>query len=181
MPHRFSGDFSRLESTERKKILPVDRILREMNIRQGDTVIDFGCGIGYFSIPLLDAVSDDGTVIAIDVSAEMLQELRKRGGARKNLQIVQADSLSGYTAHVILLSMVLHEVDDPHRFLQTCFATLKPSGRVFVIEWQKMQTGSMGPPIEERLAKEDILGITTVKYREHPLHEWVYFLEFISR
>jgi ubiquinone/menaquinone biosynthesis C-methylase UbiE len=180
MPHHFKGDFSHLESEERKKILPAERILQEMNIQQGDTVIDFGCGIGYFSIPALDFVGDEGIVIAVDVSIDMLQELGKRAGYRKNLKIVHADSLIGLTADIILLSMVLHKVNHPKEFLQTCFAALKPYGRVIVIDWQKKETGVMGPPVEERLTKEEVIQLTQVKYREHPVHEWMYFLEFMK-
>jgi ubiquinone/menaquinone biosynthesis C-methylase UbiE len=180
MPHHFKGNFSRLESEERKKLLPAERILQEMNIQQGETIIDFGCGIGYFSIPALDFVGDDGTVIAVDVSQEMIQELVKRAGHRKNLKIVHADSLIGLTADRILLSMVLHEVNNPKEFLQTCFTALKPYGRVIVIDWQKKETGLMGPPVEERLTKEEVIQLTQRNYREHPIHEWVYFLEFIK-
>lgn len=180
MAHRFSGDFSRLESEERKKMLPAKRILQEMKIQRGDTVIDFGCGIGYFSIPALEYVGGEGTVIAVDVSPRMLQELGKRAGQRKNLQIVQADSLVGLTADIILLSMVLHEVDNPGEFLQSCFSALNPCGRIIVIDWQKKQTGSSGPPMEERLAKEEVIRFTSARYSEHPVHEWMYFLEFFS-
>ncbi len=180
MSYRFKGNFSRLESEERKKILPAEDILQEMNIQQGETIIDFGCGIGYFSIPALDFVGDDGTVIAVDVSQEMIQELEKRACHRKNLKIVHADSLIGLTADRILLSMVLHEINNPKEFLQTCFTALKPYGRVVVIDWQKKETGLMGPPVEERLTKEEVIQLTQRNYREHPIHEWVYFLEFIN-
>ena len=180
MPHRFKGDFSRLESEERKKILPVKRILQEMNIQQGDTLIDFGCGIGYFSIPALSFVGDEGTVIAVDVSNKMLQELVKRAGHCMNLKIVHANSLIGLTANIVLLSMVLHEVTNPKEFLQTCFAALKPYGRVIIIDWQKKETGTMGPPVKERLAKEQVIKLTQVNYREHLIHEWVYFIELIK-
>ena len=180
MPHHFKGNFSRLESEERKKLLPAERILQEMNIQQGETIIDFGCGIGYFSIPALDFVGDDGTVIAVDVSQEMIQELVKRAGHRKNLKIVHVDSLIGLTADRILLSMVLHEIKNPKEFLQTCFTALKPYGRVIVIDWQKKETGLMGPPVEERLTKEEVIQLTQRNYCEHPIHEWVYFLEFIK-
>ena len=178
MPHRFKGDFSRLESEERKKILPVGRILQEMNIQRGETMIDFGCGIGYFSIPALDFVGDEGTVIAVDISTEMLQELVKRADHRKNLKIVHADSLIGLVADCILLSMVLHEVNNPKEFLQTCFAALNPYGRVIVIDWQKKETGIMGPPVKIRLAKDEVLQLIKMNYHEHPIHEWMYFLEF---
>lgn len=180
MSHRFTGDFSRLESEERKKILPVKRILQEMKIKQGDTLIDFGCGIGYFSIPALDFVGEYGTVIAVDSSDEMLKELFKRSGHRKNLKIIHGDSVLGLRADIIILSMVLHEVNNPKEFLRTCFAALKPYGRVIVIDWQKKETGLMGPPLEERLTKEEVIQSTQRSYRDHHIHEWVYFLEFMK-
>jgi ubiquinone/menaquinone biosynthesis C-methylase UbiE len=110
----------------------------------------------------------------------MLQELRKRAGHRKNLKIVHADSLIRLKANIILLSMVLHEVNNPKEFLQTCFAALNHRGRVIVIDWQKKETGLMGPPTEERLAKEELLQLTQVNYREHHIREWVYFIEFMK-
>jgi len=180
MPHRFKGDFSRLESEERKKILPAKQILQEMKIQKGDTLIDFGCGIGYFSIPALDFVGQEGKVIAIDISKKMLRELTKRVGNRKNLKIIYGTSLNGLTANIILLSMVLHEIANPKKFLKTCFKTLKPNGRVIVIDWEKKETGNMGPPVEERLTKEEVIQLTEMYYREHPIHDWMYFLEFIK-
>lgn len=180
MPHRFKGDFSRLESEERKKILPVKSILQEMKIKKGDTLIDFGCGIGYFSIPALDFVGDQGIVIAVDISEEMLQELVKRSGYRQNLKIIHGDSLIGLKADIILLSMVLHEINNQKEFLQTCFMALNPNGRVIIIDWPKKETGTMGPPIYERLAKEEVLQLIKMNYHEHTIHEWVYFLEFMK-
>ena len=179
MPHRFKGDFSRLESEERKKLLPVEYILKEMNIQKGDTFIDFGCGIGYFSIPALEFVGEEGTVIAIDVSSEMLSELTKRAGNRKNLKIVHADTLREVMADIILLSMVLHEIENPKEFLRSCVASLKPHGRIMILDWQKHQIAGMGPPVEDRLAKEEVLQLAQMRYHEHPLHELVYFLELL--
>jgi len=178
MPHRFKGDFSRLESKERKQIMPANYLLQKMKIKKGDTLIDFGCGIGYFSIPALDFVGEKGAVIAIDVSNEMLQELAKRVKNHKNLKIIQADTLVGLEANIILLSMVLHEITNPKKFLNNCFKSLKPNGRVIVIDWQKKDTGKMGPPFEDRLAKEDVIKLANIKYIEHHVHECVYFLEF---
>ena len=180
MPHRFKGDFSRLESEERKKLLPVEYILKEMNIQKGDTFIDFGCGIGYFSIPALEFVGEEGTVIAVDVSSKMLSELTKRAGNRKNLKIVHADTVRGLRADIILLSMVLHEIENPKEFLGICVSSLQPHGRIMVLDWQIQQTAGMGPPMEDRLAKEEVLKFAQMKYHEHRLHEWVYFLELLS-
>ncbi len=177
MAHVFHGSMKRLDDPERRRILPAKELLLQMEIKPGDTVLDFGAGIGYFSIPALELVGEGGKVIAIDLSKRMLQELRRRAGERPNLVLAQGRTLGAYTADVILLVNVLHEVDHPDKFLESCFSHLNPGGRVFVIDWQKEESPH-GPPRNVRLAKETVLAMTTHPYREHPIHEYFYFLEF---
>ncbi|HQT45251.1 MAG TPA: class I SAM-dependent methyltransferase [Candidatus Micrarchaeota archaeon] len=178
MAHVFEGDFSRLETAERKKILPAREILEEIGISRGETVMDFGCGIGYFSIPALDLVGEEGTVIAIDLSKERLAELKRRANGRKNLEIVNADNMDGIrSADVILAITVLHEIDGQREFVSKCMASLKPGGRLVVIDWAKEKT-DMGPPIEHRIGKEEVISMAGKAPLEHRIDGNLYFLEF---
>lgn len=177
MAHVFHGSIKHLDDPERRRILPAQELLQQMGIKAGDTVLDFGAGIGYFSVPALDFVGESGKVIAVDLSKRMLKELRRRAGERPNLTTVQARDLGSYTADVILLVSVLHEVDDPKLFLESCFTHLNPGGRVFVIDWQKEETPH-GPPARIRIAKNELLSMTHRPRREHPIHEYFYFIEF---
>jgi ubiquinone/menaquinone biosynthesis C-methylase UbiE len=177
MAHVFHGSVKQLDDPERRSILPAQKLLQQMGIKTGDTVLDFGAGIGYFSIPALDFVGESGKVIAIDLSKRMLKELRRRAGERPNLIISQARDLGSYFADVILLVTVLHEVDDPKKFLETCFIQLNPGGRIFVIDWQKKETPH-GPPVRIRIAKDEVLSMTPHPHREHSIHEYFYFIEF---
>ena len=179
MAHVFHGSFSHLDDPERHRILPARDLLQQMRIKSGDTVLDFGAGIGYFSIPALELVGATGKVIAIDLSKKMLKELQRRAGDRPNLVLSQAHDLGTYTADVILLVTVLHEVDDAKKFLASCFEHLNPGGRVFVIDWQKKETPH-GPPMKIRLAKDEVLSMTQHPHREHPIHDYFYFVEFIG-
>src|SRR5512145_1906979 len=52
-------------------------ILAEL-VAPGDTVLDVGCGIGYFSLGLAQLVGETGQVIAADLQPEMLAGLRQR-------------------------------------------------------------------------------------------------------
>ena len=178
MVHVFHGSLKHLDDPERRRILPARELLEQMGIKQGDTVLDFGAGIGYFSIPALDVVGESGKVIAIDLSKRMLKELRRRAGERSNLVMSQARDLGAFTADVILLVTVLHEVDHPKEFLESCFTHLKPGGRIFVIDWQKTETPH-GPPAAVRIAKAEVLSMTQHPHREHPIHDYFYFIEFI--
>jgi ubiquinone/menaquinone biosynthesis C-methylase UbiE len=177
MAHVFHGSFKHLDDPERRSVLPAQELLQEMGIKLGDTVLDFGAGIGYFSIPALDFVGASGKVIAIDLSKRMLKVLKRRAGERPNLVISQAHDFGTYTADVILLVTVLHEVDDSKEFLESCFTHLNPGGRIFVIDWQKTETPH-GPPMSVRIAKTEVLSMTQHPHREHPIHDYFYFIEF---
>ncbi len=177
MAHVFHGDPRHLDRPARRKKLPALQILQEMGIKAGDTVLDFGAGIGYFSRPALDLVGPAGTVIAIDCSPRMLAELRRRVGQRPNLILCEGSDLGSWTADVILLVTVLHELDDPAVFLNSCFSHLRSGGRVVIIDWQKKRMLD-GPPMHERIAKDDLLRMTSRSYRDHPIHKAFYFLEF---
>jgi ubiquinone/menaquinone biosynthesis C-methylase UbiE len=177
MAHVFHGDYRQLDDEERHRILPARHLLQQMKIKEGETVLDFGAGIGYFSIPALDFVGESGKVIAIDLSSRMLKELRRRAGKRTNLIICHARDLGAFTADVILLITVLYEVENPQKFLGSCFTHLNPGGRIFVIDWQKKET-PRGPPVAERIAKAELLSMTRHSHREHLVHEYFYFIEF---
>ena len=47
-------------------------------LQPGMTAMDFGCGMGFFSIPMAKLVEASGTVIAVDLQSQMLRTLRKR-------------------------------------------------------------------------------------------------------
>lgn len=177
MTHIFSGDFSKLESDTRKKLLPVKKILEIIAPKKGSTLIDFGCGIGYFSIPALDFVGIKGKVIAIDISDKMLDELKKRTIGISNIELVKSDKIK-MKADIILIVTVLHEVNNPKEFFISCFSHLNQGGKLVIIDWEKNDT-EIGPPKKHRIAKEEVLSWTNHKYIEHKLHS-LYFLEFFN-
>ncbi len=41
-------------------------------LKNGDTAVDLGCGMGYFSIPMAELVGDRGKVVAVDLQERML-------------------------------------------------------------------------------------------------------------
>jgi len=68
----------KLDDPARQVWLPVVDVIRAIAIRFGMHVADVGAGIGYFAIPMAQAVGPNGKVYAIDLQTEMLSLLRKR-------------------------------------------------------------------------------------------------------
>jgi len=78
----------------------MDRVLEPITVealaaaaaRPGEKVLDVGCGCGATSLALADAVGSGGHVRGIDISAEMLDEARRRASGRPELDFVLADA-----------------------------------------------------------------------------------------
>lgn len=109
-------------------------------VREGDTVLDLGPGMGYFSIPLARMVGDKGKVIAADVQARMMAALRKR--ARKQgleerivCHVCEADSIGIQEPIDFALAFwMIHEVPNQSKLFFEIKACLKPEGKLLVAE-----------------------------------------------
>jgi len=106
----------------------------------GETVIDFGCGPGFFTLPLAEIVGPDGRVVAVDLQGAMLERLRLRAdraglAARISLHRCATDTVGDLPpADAALAFYMVHEVPDVARFLGEVSGTLRPGGRFLLVE-----------------------------------------------
>jgi ubiquinone/menaquinone biosynthesis C-methylase UbiE len=110
------------------------------HVKPGMTVLDVGCGVGWFSIPMTRMVGDGGRVIAVDLQPQMLDKLRRRAekagvATRIELHHCQQDRLGVEVAADFALAFaMLHEVPDQRRLLGEIHACLKPGGKLLLAE-----------------------------------------------
>jgi len=123
----------------RRLIQNPHRILIEW-VRPGDTVVDLGCGMGYFSIPMARMASPGGKVICIDVQQQMLDGLRwraEKAGVLHTITMRRCEPTRldiPEPADFVLAFWMLHEVPDQAGFLAEVQAHLKPAGRFLLVE-----------------------------------------------
>jgi ubiquinone/menaquinone biosynthesis C-methylase UbiE len=131
-------------------------------IREGQTVLEPGPGMGFFTLELARLVGPRGRVVAVDVQAKMLAKLKRRAATaglaeRIEARLAPADSLgvadlSGLVDFTLAFA-VIHELPDAWRFFQEAAAAGKPESLVLVAE----PKGHVKEPqfdTELRLAKE---------------------------
>lgn len=106
----------------------------------GETAIDFGCGPGYFTLPLAEMVGPGGRVVAVDLQGAMLERLRQRAvraglAERITLHPCVADAVGELPqADAALAFFMVHEVPDVAGFLAEASGALRTGGRFLLVE-----------------------------------------------
>ena len=123
----------------RRRIQNPEQIIKPY-IREGDTVVDVGPGIGFFTLPMARLVGDKGQVIAVDIQEKMLTAIAQRAlhegvAHRIRTQLASQSSLNiTAEADFILAFWMAHEVPDQERFLTQLHTVLKNKGQFLLAE-----------------------------------------------
>jgi ubiquinone/menaquinone biosynthesis C-methylase UbiE len=151
----------------RKKFHDPDKILKPY-IKKGMTLLDIGCGMGYFSIAMAGLTGSKGRVIALDIQERMLGIMKKRAshaGVIKSIIPVLAkenDLCMSTKVDFVLSFWMLHEIPDKKRFLKQVFDILKAKGRYLIVE-PKIHTSA-----KYFIEIEDILTTAGFRILERP-------------
>ncbi len=133
MQNAFSFRLMALEFRIRDLFHPPINLLRKIGIREGMTVLDFGCGPGGFSIAAGQLVGNEGKVWALDIHPQALESTRRRAAGRGLDQINVIDGsnfsqIDSKSVDIVLLYDLLHHLSDSEGLLKKIAATLKGDG-----------------------------------------------------
>ncbi len=137
-----------------------DRVVRSLGIAPGSTVVDLGAGVGYFTWRLAEAVGPTGRVIAVDIQPGMIEQLKKNLAARnvRNVDTVLGSEddpkLPSGVADLVLLVDVYHELQQPEKTMEHVRRSLKPDGRVVIIEYRREDPEIPIQPLHKMTARE---------------------------
>jgi len=155
--HHHAGKSSR-------SIISASKVFDLLNLPQGITFFDAGCGDGYFSIEIALRLSSNSKIIAADVHQESLEKLKKEIQEKNinNIEIIKADitqklPLEENSIDVYFIANVLHGFDKEEKIkvLKEVKRVLKKGGKLVVIEFKKEPT-PIGPPLEIRISEEEL-------------------------
>jgi len=121
-----------------------ERMLRKIDIQKNQTVLDFGCRFGNYTIPAAKIVGERGKIYAVDKDKNRLNELRERVETKhlKNIVIIEASDWKSEIEQASVDRAILFDVLHPGYFprktsrkklLNRIYGILKPGGIVFIL------------------------------------------------
>ena len=141
----------------------VIEMLQQIGIRSGQTVLDFGCGYGAYTIPVAEIVGRQGKVYALDKDNEALDELMQKAesGGLKNIERMGTSGeleieLADDSVDAVLLFDVFHsfyfpEAEDRKRLLGELYRIMKPSALLSISVWPNLTE----PETEDEIKNAD--------------------------
>ena len=120
-----------------------DLAIKLLNFQPGMVVADIGAGVGYYSLKIAALVGPTGKVLAADIQPEMLRMLRTRlekAKVRNVVPVLATETSAGLepgVADLALLVDVYHEFARPQAMLKSLRDSLKPDGRLVLLEYRK--------------------------------------------
>ena len=127
------------------------KLIEVLEIRPGATVADIGAGSGPLVTALSRHVGSSGRVYATEVNADRIAELKKlvASASLDNVTVLEGGAaqtnLPENCCDAIYMRLVYHHFGDPAAMNVSLLKSLKPGGRIAVIEF-KPKTGKSAPP-----------------------------------
>jgi len=134
-------------------------VLQQIGIGRGQTIVDFGCGGGTYTIPVAKIVGEQGRVYAIDKDNEALNKLMQKARLARleNIETLETSrklkiNLADESVDVVLLFDVFHsfyfpQTDDRKKLLGEIRRIMKRSGLLSISVWPN----SIEPGIEDEI------------------------------
>jgi ubiquinone/menaquinone biosynthesis C-methylase UbiE len=155
-------DLGELEAPDRDEWQRPDKIMDALGVGEASVVADLGAGSGWFTIRLANRVGPNGKVFAEDIQRPMIQAIKarvERMGLKDRVTTVLGtaeDARLPQPVDAVLIVDAFHEMESPVLLLRNVAKSLKPKGRIGIVQHTK-DGGGPGPAMDERVDPEVVI------------------------
>ncbi|MGR9086558.1 MAG: class I SAM-dependent methyltransferase [Gammaproteobacteria bacterium] len=118
------------------------RAVEYLNLKQGDCVVDLGCGTGLTFPLIMEKIGPDGKLIGVDISSAMLSAARDRVNSAqwKNVELIHSD-IEGYDIPAgingAISTGVFGYLNNREKVLKNIYSSLVNHGKVVIIDGKR--------------------------------------------
>ena len=152
----------KFEDPARAKWQKPDTVVKAMQLKPGYNVADIGAASGYFTRRMAKQISPGGIALAVELEPGFFSYIldRARREGQKNLLTVQCTEddprLPEATLDVILICDTLHHIEKRPAYYQKLKKSLRPYGRVVIVDFKKYAKIPFGPKPPMRLSSDKV-------------------------
>ncbi|MEF8826879.1 MAG: class I SAM-dependent methyltransferase [Halapricum sp.] len=170
--------------------------LRALGLAAGDTLAEVPCGNGYFALPAA-RITDPARVYALDLDEAMLEELAHLADQQEieTIEPIHGDARAlarhlPERVDVVLVANTVHGVDDIAGFIRQATTSLRPGGRLIILNWHDRPRARTtlageprGPPTDLRMSPAETEAVVEdaadlAQAEQHDLPPYHYGLVF---
>jgi SAM-dependent methyltransferase len=110
-----------------------EELFNSLGVAENDTILEIGCAIGYHTFPLAE-IAVNGRVYAVDIWEEGLEHIRRKMGAKRNIELLCRSAETVEFAPALLDKVVcfdtLHDLTNPEQAVNRWTESLKEGGEL---------------------------------------------------
>lgn len=115
----------------------IQKLLKNLDLEKNMKVLDYGCGIGSYSIEAAKIIGQSGYVHAVDINKKMIDEVKKMAKKNDCSNIIthiigNVEELKEENFDLIILRDVLHLFDDKPKIINSLLNILSENGKLLV-------------------------------------------------
>ncbi len=117
----------------RDMVNPLEKYLKETTMKEGDKILDYGCGPGSFVFPAAEIVGENGKVYATDLHPLAINMIDKKANKKEitNIETIQTNCATGLASNsidIVLMYDVIHMLKEPKEIFAEIDRVMKPEG-----------------------------------------------------
>ncbi|QDU89665.1 Demethylrebeccamycin-D-glucose O-methyltransferase [Pirellulimonas nuda] len=134
----------RFEVESREVFSARREVLAACDVRPGERVADVGAGTGFYSQLFAKAAGPSGRVYSVDIAPKFLEHIDERAlaaGLRNVTTVLGADDsvcLPPESVDLVFICDTYHHFESPQRSLASIYRSLKPGGRLVLIDFERI-------------------------------------------
>ncbi len=137
----------------------IRKAIKDLHLKPGDKVLDFGAGTGRNALLMRKYVSSEGKIVGLEIGEEMKEQFRKNTAPYSNIELqeLRIDEPLPFRNEIdlVFISFVLHGFiqEKRDRIIQNAYDALKSGGRFAILDYANFDVDEANPVVKFAIRK----------------------------